>query len=187
LLKKRSKTKMAMLESIDSPAGFLAPLGRATQQIHVEEAHSCGEFLASKSAQIICSEPSGEVGIALLTGSLSTGGQVKIYTDQTHKGIGRPEGAQIVEAGADATKRILSEIGHFWVMPPAFADLERYLKVWVSSGYRPLVCLSPRDEFLLLRGFVQEIVAVGCPTAAERLVFARTPEDGWDKLAELLS
>lgn len=187
MLKRRSKAKLAKLQSIDTPAGFLAPIGRANQQIHVEEAHSCGEFIASKGSRIVCTEPEGEVGIALLTGALSTGGQVKIYADAEHEGIARPEGAEIVEVGASATEKTLTDVGHFWVMPPAFSDLERYLEVWVNSGYKPLLCISPRDEFLLLRGFVQEIVSAGAPRAAERLMFARTPEEGWEKLSELLA
>lgn len=178
---------MAKLQSIETPAGFMAPIGRANQQIHVEEAHSCGEFLASKSSKIVCTEPEGEVGIALLTGAISTGGHVKIYADTSHKGIARPEGAEIVEAGSAAPGKTIADVGHFWVMPPAFSDLERYLAVWVNSGYKPLLCISPRDEFLLLRGFVQEIVSVGAPRAAERLMFARTPEEGWEKLSELLA
>jgi len=177
---------MAKLESITKPAGFLAPVGRASQQIHVEEAHTCGEFLSSKGTQIICTEPAGEVAVALLSGVLSTGGKVKIYADPAYKAAAKLDGAERVELDAKATKKCLQEVGHFWVMPPTVADLERYLKVWVASGYRPLVCLSPRDEFLLLRGFVQEVVAAGSPKAAERLLFARTPEDGWEKLSELL-
>ena len=177
---------MAKLESISKPAGFLAPVGRASQKIHVEEAHSCGEFLAGKGSKIICTAPNGEVGVALIAGVLATGGEVQVYSDPDHKGITKPVGAECIQVEKDATQICLAEIGHMWVMPPAFADLERYLKVWVMSGYRPLVCLSPRDEFLLLRGFVEEIVSAGSPKAAERLIFARSAKEGWEKLSELL-
>ncbi|MGJ8526938.1 hypothetical protein [Maritalea sp.] len=183
----KSKTKLAKLQHIEDPVGFLAPRGRATQQIHVEEAHSCGEFLSDKGTTIVCTNPEGEVGVALVTGALSTGGTVTIYGEEQAGMANAPEGAQFVSAGGEAEKDVLAQIGHFWVMPPVMADLDRYLTTWIASGFRPLVCISPRDEFLLLRGFVQEIVSVGNPMAAERLIFARSEAEGWEKLSELLA
>jgi len=177
---------MAKLETIDGPSGFLTPAGSAGQKTLLEDAHSCGEFLASKNSHIVCTAPVGEAAVALLTGALSTGGHVKIYADENHNGIAHPEGAERVEVEDDASERCLSEIGYVWAMPPQVADLQRYLDVWINSGFKPLVCVSTRDEFLLLRGFVQDVVSVGCPKAAERLLFVRTVEEGWDQLSELL-
>ena len=182
-----NKSKIAKLVSIETPAGYLAPKGRATQQIHVEEAHSCGEFLASTNSEIICKPPVGEVGSALVTGALAMGGKVTVYQDKSDGEGAVPEGANVKQSQRDCTNEVLGSIGHMWLMPPALADLERYLETWIGSGFRPLVCLSPRDEFLLLRGFVQDIVSVGSPEIAERLIFARTPEEGWEKLSELLA
>ena len=187
MLRRRSKHKLSKLLPIEAPASYLAPEGRATQQILVEEAHSCGEYLASTNTEILCPPPIGEVGTALLTGALSTGGKVTIHRDPSKTELVVPEGAEVKECDKDCVADVLANIGHIWVMPPAFADLERYLEVWIASGFRPLVCLSPRDEFLLLRGFVQDVVFAGSPMVAERLIFARTPEEGWEKLSELLA
>ncbi len=104
---------MAKLQTIETPAGFLAPIGRANQQIHVEEAHSCGEFLASKGSPIVCTEPEGEVGIALLTGAISTGGQVKIYSDPAHEGIARLKGHKLLKLAVPRLKEQLQMLAIF--------------------------------------------------------------------------
>ncbi len=187
MLKRRSKHKLAKLLPIDAPATYLAPQGRAPQQILVEEAHSCGEHIASTKTKLICPPPIGEVGTALLTGALSMGGDATIYSDLSRADATIPEGAVVKECDQDCVAEVLASVGHIWVMPPAFADLERYLELWIASGFKPLVCISPRDEFLLLRGFVQEIVSAGSPRIAERLIFSRTPEEGWESLSELLA
>lgn len=187
MLKRRLKNKVAKLTNIDTPAGFLAPRGRAPQQVHVEEAHTCGEFLAEVKARIFSRPPMGEIGTAFVTGALATGGDVTLFKNADDNKGTVPEGAKVSPCTGDCDTEVLQSVGHIWVMPPTFDELERYLNVWVTSGYKPLVCLSPRDEFLLLRGFVNDIVSVGSPRISERLIFARTPEEGWESLAELFA
>lgn len=187
LIKRRLKNRLSKLTTIDAPAGFLAPRGRAPQQVHVEEAHSCGEFLAEVKARIYSRPPMGEIGTAFVTGALATGGDVTLFKSVDDNQGTIPEGAKLMECEGECDAAVLQQVGHIWVMPPTFDELERYLNVWVTSGYKPLVCLSPRDEFMLLRGFVDEIVSVGSPRISERLIFARAPEEGWEKISELLA
>lgn len=168
-------------------AGFLVPAGRAEHQKQITTAHKMGEFLAQKNVDICCGMPTGEVASAFASGALTKGGRVIIYHQQNTPSVKLPEGGEIIEIDGSPMKPVAESVSHFWVLPCGVKDLGRYLETWLASACRPLVCLSKNDEFLLLRGFVEEIVAVDRPDALEKIIFAKTVEEGWDRVANLLS
>lgn len=168
-------------------AGFLVPAERAEHQKQITTAHQTGEFLAQKNVDLCCSMPTGEVASAFASGALTKGGRVIIYHQQNTPSVKLPKGGEIIEIDGPPMQPVAESVSHFWVLPCGVQDLGRYLETWLASACRPLVCLSKSDDFLLLRGFVEEIVSVDRPEAAERIIFAKTVEEGWEKVSGLLS
>lgn len=181
----KKKIKMVKLSGLDRPAGFLVPHGEDVSAKLISLAHSCGEFLASKGTQIVCPTPRGETGIALATGALSIGGKVKIIS--TDAEAGPIEGAEYQSGVEEELNSAFAEVGHIWVLPPSMNDLQRYLEVWTNAAFPPLVCLDPNNEFMLLRGFVEDVVCDGNAKAAQRLIFAKSLDEGWEALSELMA
>lgn len=168
-------------------AGFLVPSGRAGHQKQITTSHKLGEFLAQKNVNICCGMPTGEVESALVSGALMKGGRVMIYHQQDTPSMKLPAGGEVIEIDTPPLKSVAESVSHFWVLACGVQDLGRYLETWLASAHRPLVCLSQTEEFTLLRGFVEDIVAVDRPDAVEKIIFAKTIEEGWDRLANLMS
>lgn len=163
------------------------PADRAEHQTQITTAHKTGEFLAQKKVDICCAMPTGEVASGFVSGALSKKGRVMVYHQQNTPSVKLPAGAEIIEIDGAPMDPVAQSVSHFWVLPCGVRDLGRYLETWLASACRPLVCISKNDEFLLLRGFMQDVVAVDRPDALERIIFAKSVEEGWDKVAALLS
>ncbi|NOZ33058.1 MAG: hypothetical protein GXP01_08300 [Alphaproteobacteria bacterium] len=165
---------------------FLTPSGRAPRRADVSFAHAAGVFLSGGHVSFYGLADGGEVSEAFLAGARTKKADIQLWLPGDVERPILPGSGELTiiplaanETGAEA---VAAEVDAILAFAPRVADLQRYFSVWTAASTRPTLCLAAGDEFRLIRGFIADVVSPGRPRYAEKLLFAHTPEEGWDML-----
>lgn len=166
----------------------LAPEGRAGKNAEVDFAHANGRYLAERGASLLGDGALGEVAEAFATGAFHGGGRFRVAVAYGTPAPKYPAPVELIalHEGQSPAAWIGLEADGIWALPPRVADLDRYFETWLGAEGKPVVCMAPGEEFRLLKGIIDEVVRARREAAVQRLIFASSPEAGWELLDDLI-
>lgn len=165
----------------------LLPDGRAHKNAELAFAHHCGRFLAERGAVLIGDGARGETADAFATGVSHGGGRLRVPVIGDAKPPRYPAPVEIVSVDTEVPAWLGQQADGVVALAPGVGDLDRYFQTWLEAIGKPVLCVAPGNEFRLIRGMVDEIVRPRRARAAQRVIFAASPEQGWEMLQNLLS
>jgi hypothetical protein len=165
----------------------LLPDGRARKNAELAYAHHCGRLFAERGAILVSDGARGETADAFATGVSHGGGRLKVPVAAGSQPPRYPAPVEIVPIESEIATWLGQQADGVVALAPGVSDLDRYFATWLAALGKPAICVAPGSEFRLIRGMVDEIVRPRRGPAAQKMIFAASPEQAWDALQDLLS
>jgi hypothetical protein len=143
-----------------------------------------GRVFARRGARILCLADDAFIPVALITAARAAGGAVEIYSAGTIALPPALDGVPVVALENRAARliRLSSEAAVLVGLPGSLASATELFGAWSKAGGKPVVMLNRHRAFEVVRGFATDVLAASVSGYDQKIQFADTVEDLWNKV-----
>lgn len=159
---------------------------------HLAEYRQAGQAIGQHGAHLFCLARHGQWSRALVESALAAGGPVTVATGPTARPLSVPQGVTVLTQASEAlaARAIVAESQVVVGLPGGIETVSALYAAWAASGGaaggRPVGLLNCNRAYEVVRGFANDVAAVGRGNIDSLIQIADTFDDLWGRLTRLV-